>query len=588
MPLETRPNLPDSAYQLTHAGPDQWEQLQLELINFARANPAGEASRQQTSLGANVSATPSQALAFNADLLDAAQLHSDRMLSQNFFAHDDPFSGTTPFDRIVAQGYQYRNAGENLSWIGSFANDAFTADRIQAHHDNLWNSIGHREAFMNDTYGEVGIGYAVGSYSEEREDGEVITYPHSSMVTQNFGNNDTTFLTGVVIDDLDNDNFYDPGEGQGAVKITAYNGSGSFATSSWASGGYSLALEDGTYTVVYEGGGLDGYFERSVTVNGANVKVDVIEDRDVLAYPAQPSLPQMAQSASAFDASAATEFATLAGVDGRISGSAAELNGDRIAGFDKGDMLVFEGVNFSAKQVGFNASTGALNVNSVGVNAQMNLSGSFSNNGLLVFRDGANTHLRPETLVVSFKENTSIGSGNVNGVVVDDYLSGSNAANFVLRSEANAGAKFANSIGKFEITSSGAIVDVEILAHDARAASTMTVNGVNGGNELAFFIIQNGGNTMSDAVLNSGSLGLRDIGGTMRLTDGGALVEAATVFVSHDASLNPDNMEHAVSGLARDGSGAVVIGFEDLMRTGSSDDDFQDVAFQVEAIYDIV
>ena len=65
-------------------------------------------------------------------------------------------------------------------------------------------------------------------------------------------------------------------------------------------------------------------------------------------------------------------------------------------------------------------------------------------------------------------------------------------------------------------------------------------------------------------------------------TNGKALPGVNT-FLSHDASRNPDGAQHVLSGVAPDGSGALQLGFEDMLRGGESDDDFQDVVVTVTA-----
>jgi hypothetical protein len=55
-----------------------------------------------------------------------------------------------------------------------------------------------------------------------------------------FGDRGHSYLTGVVIEDGDGDDFYDIGEGIGGVRVTAWNGTRTFATETWAAGGYSL------------------------------------------------------------------------------------------------------------------------------------------------------------------------------------------------------------------------------------------------------------------------------------------------------------------------------------------------------------
>lgn len=252
--------------------PSAQDQLILELVNRARANPGAEAARQGTSLGTGVSAAPSQALAFDPLLLVSAEKHSLAMLEDNFFAHNNPYTGKTPFERMQDEGYNYWTAAENVAWIGSNWEPDQT-ERITNLHDNLWHSLSHRVSLMNDSYSEVGVGVEWGAFTSGKS-----TYDHTAMVTQNFGHRGMTFLTGVVIDDLDDDLFYDIGEGQGGVTITATNATGSFQTTSWGSGGYSLELEAGTYSVTFSGGELSNAYSTTVTIADENVKVDVIED----------------------------------------------------------------------------------------------------------------------------------------------------------------------------------------------------------------------------------------------------------------------------------------------------------------------
>src|SRR5207248_5632722 len=70
------------------------------------------------------------------------------------------------------------------------------------------------------------------------------------------------FVTGVVYNDTLNDNnFYDAGEGLGGVSILAVptpGGSGGVAASisTFSTGGYSLPLDPGTYDITISGGGL--------------------------------------------------------------------------------------------------------------------------------------------------------------------------------------------------------------------------------------------------------------------------------------------------------------------------------------------
>ncbi|MEM7615020.1 MAG: CAP domain-containing protein, partial [Pseudomonadota bacterium] len=269
-----KPNLPDSAYDLDFNGVTAAEQYMVELVNRARMNPEAEDGRQGTNYinGSN----PAQAVAIVGPLSDAAQQHSDDMVNQGFFAHTNPFTNKSPSDRARDEGYG-SGAAENIALGGGFEANKESEPTIDGHHGQFWNSTtGHRGNFLNDRWSEVGIGQTVGDAR-----GEIARFGNDrSFVTQNFGDRGINYLTGVVIDDRDGDNFYDIGEGQGDVRITAWNDDGSAATSTWDAGGYSLALRPGTYTVQFEGGDLDGTFTTEVTIGSDNVKLDVIEDRD--------------------------------------------------------------------------------------------------------------------------------------------------------------------------------------------------------------------------------------------------------------------------------------------------------------------
>src|SRR5271163_4145505 len=97
-PLPSPVNLPpaiqglEPRYLLT-AGPTADEQYQLELINRARANPAAEAARFGIDLNeglaaGTISSSPLPPLAFNPDLVQAAQDYTTALLgAYNYFDH---------------------------------------------------------------------------------------------------------------------------------------------------------------------------------------------------------------------------------------------------------------------------------------------------------------------------------------------------------------------------------------------------------------------------------------------------------------------------------------------------------------------
>lgn len=261
------PDQPASAYDIGWSGLTAEEQLIVELVNRARLDPLGELGRQDDGFAAGVTTAPKEALAVVETLSDASDAHSQDMDNRDFFSHTNP-DGDSPSDRAIEAGHGSRFTGENIGWIGSTRTTFDEQARAQDHHDNLWDSDGHQQNFMSDFWSEIGVGYDYGSYRG---------YDGSTFVTEMFGDRGETYLTGVVIDDQDGDRFYDIGEGEGDVRITAYDGEETYATATWDSGGYTLALPPGTYRVVFEGGDLDTAYETEVTIGNENVKLDVID-----------------------------------------------------------------------------------------------------------------------------------------------------------------------------------------------------------------------------------------------------------------------------------------------------------------------
>lgn len=233
------------------AQPDSYEQFLLELVNAERAK-----------VGA-------QPLAFNVNLLVSSENHSEWMISSDVFSHTGS-GGSHPTDRMEAAGYQFAgswSSAENIAWA-SLRAPAGLQDEVQLLHTNLMNSAGHKVNILNADFREIGIGFETGEY--QGWDG--------AFVTENFARSGTgSFLTGVTFDDKDGDKFYDPGEGLGGVTIQALSSTGAvYTTTGMVSGGYQMALPNGTYTVTFSGGGVAAA-TRQVTISGANVKLDLVD-----------------------------------------------------------------------------------------------------------------------------------------------------------------------------------------------------------------------------------------------------------------------------------------------------------------------
>jgi serralysin len=228
-----------------------YEQLMLELVNRERAK------------------TGAQPLAFNGNLNDSADTHSNWMISADVFSHTG-LGSSTPHQRMINAGYSFTGSyasGENIAWT-SLQSPTGLQDEVEFLHTNLMNSPGHKANILNGNYQEIGIGFQTGGY---------LTWD-AAFVTQNFARSGTkAFLTGVTMDDKDGDRFYDIGEGLGGLTVSAVSASGAkYTTTTGSAGGYNLALAAGTYTVTFSGGGYASV-TKQVTVGSSNVKLDLID-----------------------------------------------------------------------------------------------------------------------------------------------------------------------------------------------------------------------------------------------------------------------------------------------------------------------
>ncbi|RJT34953.1 hypothetical protein D3227_23280 [Mesorhizobium waimense] len=248
------------------------EQYLLELINAERAK------------------TGAQPLAFDNDLSEAAEGHDRWMLATDIFSHTGS-GGSSPTTRMKAAGYVLTGSwatGENIAWATTRAPTGYV-DEVKLLHTNLMNSSGHRANILNPNFREVGLGFEVGDYKGRS----------SAFVTEDFAKTATDlFLTGVTFDDKDGDRFYDPGEGLGAITVTAKNSAGqTFKTTTSAAGGYDLVLKPGTYTVTFSGANI-ATSTQTATIGTKNVKRDLVD-------PTMKS-GTLAATASADDASSDT------------------------------------------------------------------------------------------------------------------------------------------------------------------------------------------------------------------------------------------------------------------------------------------
>ncbi|HEY0828138.1 MAG TPA: CAP domain-containing protein [Bacilli bacterium] len=91
------------------------------------------------------------ALKVNLELSRVARFKSQDMIDNNYFSHQSPAYGS-PFEMMKNFGITYSSAGENIACNQS----------VEAAHEALMNSPGHRANIMNKGFTEIGIGIVNG------------------------------------------------------------------------------------------------------------------------------------------------------------------------------------------------------------------------------------------------------------------------------------------------------------------------------------------------------------------------------------------------------------------------------------------
>ncbi|MBU3698956.1 MAG: hypothetical protein FGM33_02950 [Candidatus Kapabacteria bacterium] len=280
---------PNQVY--SHGDPTPEEQLMLEYINRARANPAEEGVRlldtkDQAVQGAysyfKIDAVKTKQafagyperppLAFHPLLIESSRNHTKDMDEKNFQGHTSS-NGDELGQRYVKVGYasmgQY---GENVAAYSESVWHGHCGLNVDWGEENQ-RVLGHRRNIMNyeggAVYTEIGIGI---TYNGK---GLMQGWVGPYVVTQNFGMRSQRYILGVVYLDKNNNGFYDIGEGVEGVKITPSRGS-YYAVSS-ASGGYAIPYTGtGSVTLSASGGGLPAAMSKTADLSGQNVKVDFV------------------------------------------------------------------------------------------------------------------------------------------------------------------------------------------------------------------------------------------------------------------------------------------------------------------------
>jgi uncharacterized protein YkwD len=310
------------------SNPNAQEQELLELINRMRLRPQEELQilldsadptnksydpaikKALDDFNVNISTLKTQwsklitalaPVAWASNLNQAATNHNQAMIQSDTQAHqvlaqyDSNGNLIVPLEpdlaaRLTAVNYQYTLAEENIYAYGQsvlhthagFAIDwgrstGTNSDGSPKSIDGIQNPAGHREAILSNEVREVGISITPENDSK--------TKVGSLVVTEDFGNRSAldkkAWLVGVAFQDLNQDGWYEAGEGlkDVQVKITGIDGNNFSDTINVAdAGGYQELLDPGKYRVDFiRAGNIVGTQTTSIDPNAlSNVKLDLV------------------------------------------------------------------------------------------------------------------------------------------------------------------------------------------------------------------------------------------------------------------------------------------------------------------------
>jgi hypothetical protein len=174
----------------------------------------------------------------------------------------------SPGDRIATNGYSANTWGENVFAYAQsvpYGQAGFAVDWGNGT-GGMQTPPGHRDNMLSPQFREVGMGIVDGI------NGSV----GPQIITQDFGTQfgSPTFITGVVYYDLNQNGFYDLGEGIGGVTVNTPSSAYYALTAN--SGGYALPVSsNGTYVVTFTAPGLSN--NASVAIASLrNSKLDML------------------------------------------------------------------------------------------------------------------------------------------------------------------------------------------------------------------------------------------------------------------------------------------------------------------------
>ncbi|MFO0922399.1 MAG: dockerin type I domain-containing protein [Pirellulales bacterium] len=247
-------------------------QVALELayeINRFRYEP--EAYRLEAGWSTSFSSTLSlPPLAFNGLLQQSAQNHANEMSLANYLAHQSIIDGRWP--NQMARDAGYALASELPSTANSI--EAIAGGLALSDVDHVMKELGQslqRDLLLatqrpGSDFREIGAGYGTRAASD------LDHYWSVQMGYQQFG---STFLTGIVYDDRNENGRYDATEGLPGIRIDV----GPWQTVTGQGGEWSLRVSGGRHTVQASGNGLGTPLSTTVNVRTQNVEVDFVAQR---------------------------------------------------------------------------------------------------------------------------------------------------------------------------------------------------------------------------------------------------------------------------------------------------------------------
>lgn len=220
-----------------------------------------------TSFSSSLSLPP---LAYNGLLQQSAQNHAKEMSLANYLAHQSILDGRWP--NQMARDAGYALASELPSTSNSI--EAIAGGLALADVDQVMKQLGQssqRDLLLatqrpGADFREIGAGYALKTTSD------LDHYWSIQMGYQQIG---STFLTGLVYDDLNQNGRYDAGEGLSGIRIDV----GPWQTVTGQGGEWSLRVSGGRHTVQASGNAIGSSQSTTVNVTTKNIEIDFLAQR---------------------------------------------------------------------------------------------------------------------------------------------------------------------------------------------------------------------------------------------------------------------------------------------------------------------